>query len=101
MSALERTAVGSFRLQDAIDPAALTRENWAAHLLPPLYAVESLPQISATEPEIRAIRAGQAIAREALAAGVAQWAALDDAGRLVAILVPRGPGLVGPIRNFP
>ncbi len=101
MSALERTAIGSFRLQDAIDPAALTRENWPVYLLPPLRAAEMLPPISLTGPEVQKIRSGQAIAREALPAGATQWAALDAAGRLVAILVPRGRGLLGPIRNLP
>jgi tRNA pseudouridine55 synthase len=101
MSALERTAIGSFRLEDAIDPAALTRENWPVYLLPPLRAAELLPQVCVAGSEIQAIRAGQAIAREALPPGATQWAALDAAGRLVAILVPRGPGLLGPVRNFP
>ena len=101
MSALERTAIGSFRLEDAIDPAALTRENWPGHLLPSLRAAEGLPQICLTGSEIQAIRAGQAIAREILPPGAAPWAALDDAGHLVAILIPRGPGLLGPIRNLP
>ncbi len=101
MSALERTAIGSFRLEDAIDPAALTRESWPVSLLPPLRAVEFLPQVCVAGSEIQAIRAGQAVARQALPPGVTQWAALDAAGRLVAILVPRGPGLLGPLRNFP
>ena len=101
MSALQRTAIGSFRLQDAIDPAALTRENWPGHLLPPLLAAEVLPQICVTATEIPAIRAGQTIGRDALPADATQWAALDSAGRLIAILVPRGPGFLGPIRNFP
>lgn len=60
-----------------------------------------LPPISLTGPEVQKIRSGQAIAREALPAGATQWAALDAAGRLVAILVPRGRGLLGPIRNLP
>ena len=101
MSALQRTAIGSFRLEDALDPAALTRENWPERLLPPLRAVESLPRICLTEPEIRSIRAGQAIGREVSPPGGTPWAALDAAGHLVAILVPRGPGLLGPLRNLP
>jgi tRNA U55 pseudouridine synthase TruB len=101
MSALERTAIGSFRLQDAIDPAVLTRENWPSHLLPPLRAAEVLPQVCVTATEIPALRGGQTIARDSLPPGATQWAALDPAGRLIAILVPRGPGFLGPIRNFP
>jgi tRNA pseudouridine55 synthase len=101
MSALQRTAIGGFRLQDAIEPAALTRENWPGHLLPPLRAAELLPQVCLTGPEVQAIRTGRAIAREALPTGAVQWAALDPAGCLVAILVPRGPGLLGPVLNLP
>jgi tRNA pseudouridine55 synthase len=101
MSALQRTAIGSFRLEDAIDPTALTRENWPERLLPPLRAVESLPRVCLTESEIRSIRAGQAIVREVSPPGGTPWAALDAAGGLVAILVPRGPGRLGPLRNLP
>jgi len=101
MSALVRTAIGAFRIEEAVDPHGLTRENWTGHLLPPLRAVEFLPRIELTAREIARIRAGQTIAREAPPADSREIAALDPAGRLAAILVPRGPGLVGPIRNLP
>ena len=101
MSGLVRTAIGTFRIDQAVDPHGLTCENWTGYLLPPLRAVELLPRVELTAQEIAKIRVGQAIAREGPPADSREIAALDTAGRLAAILVPRGPGLLGPIRNLP
>ncbi len=103
MSQLVRTAVGSFRLEDAADPAALTRENWTDCLLPPLRAVEMLPRIALSEAELARVRSGQSIERSDLPQvnETAEIAAIDPAGRLAAILTSRGPGLWGPIHNLP
>ena len=76
-------------------------EGWTEHLLPPSRAVDLLPRIALTAEEIDRVRAGQAIPRQAPATQSPEIAALDSAGRLVAILVPRGPGLLGPVRNLP
>jgi len=101
MSTLVRTAIGPFALDDAVDPRQLTREGWTEHLQPPTRAVDRLPRLVLTGEEVARIQAGQAIARQAPASDSPEVAALDAAGRLVAILVPRGPGLLGPARNFP
>ncbi len=101
MSALVRTAIGRFRIDEAVDPDRLTGENWTDHLLAPLRAVDGLPRVELTSDEIARIRMGQAVAKEAPAADAREFAALDAAGRLVAILVPRGPGRLGPKRNLP
>ena len=101
MSELVRTAIGPFALDEAVDPRQLTREGWTAHLRPPTRAVERLPRLVLTGEEVARIQAGQAIARQAPAPNSPEVAALDSAGRLVAILVPRGGGLLGPARNFP
>ena len=163
MSALVRTAVGTFRLADAIDPLSLRRENWTDHLLPPLQAVETLPRVTLDAAELARVRSGQAIERTGFRVqgsgfrkeGTRDWglgvrdsesgegetrqssslapspqplapireprtpnpelsppvpqpsgqpgeiAALDSAGRLAAILTPRGPGLWGPVHNLP
>lgn len=100
MSGLVRTAIGPFPIKEAVDAQELTRENWTRHLLPPLRAVELLPRIELTAREIARISVGQTIAGEAPLADSSEIAALDPDGRLVAILVPRGPGLLGPIRNL-
>ena len=104
MSALVRTAVGGFRVEDAVCPDELTRQNWTEHLLPPLRAVESLPRITLTPPEEARVRAGQTISRPLPVAAPSdppELAAVDAAGRLVAILRSRGPSLLGPVCNLP
>jgi len=103
MSQLVRTAVGNFRLDDAADPAALTRENWTDCLLPPLRAVEMLPRIALSEAELARIRSGQSIERSDLPQGhePAEIAAIAPEGRLAAILTSRGAGLWGPVHNLP
>jgi tRNA pseudouridine55 synthase len=136
MSALVRTAIGGFRVEDAVSPDLLTRQNWTEHLLPPLRAVESLPRIVLSAPDVARVRAGQTISHsqplrvtcphdakrrvgtfavpaESAAAPVEgmppaaaapdppELAAVDAAGHLVAILRPRGPGLLGPTCVLP
>jgi tRNA pseudouridine55 synthase len=100
MAALVRSAVGSFRLADAADPAALTRENLHDHLLPLLRAVETLPQVVLSAEEAARVRNGLAIARRSPAAEASEIAGVDEQGRLVAILCPRAGGLLGPLRNL-
>ncbi|MFH1920245.1 MAG: tRNA pseudouridine(55) synthase TruB [Planctomycetota bacterium] len=101
MSGLVRTAIGSFRIEDSVDPGHLNRQNWTDCLLPPMRAVEFLPQVELTAEEIARVRTGQAIPKPLSESQSKEFAALDTAGRLVAILVPRGPGLLGPGRNLP
>lgn len=100
MSGLTRTAIGQFHLCDAVDPAALTAENWQSSLLSPLRAVEHLPRVTLTDHEVRRVGSGQSIRFRVSAFDPAatHFAALDSAGRLVAILVRRGPELLGPSR---
>jgi tRNA pseudouridine55 synthase len=100
MSALVRRAVGPFRLEDAADPGLLTRENLAGHLLPMLRAVETLPRVVLSADQIGRVRNGLAVAREPPAPDAGDIAAVDAQGRLVAILCPRGQGLLGPLRNL-
>lgn len=101
MSALVRTAIGQFRLEDALEPGQLTPDNWASLLLPMSRAVDSLPQLILSPDEIARIRNGLTIPTDPSVADQPEVAALDSAGRLVALLRPRGPGLLGPLRNFP
>lgn len=101
MSALVRTSIGDFRIDEAVDPRQLTAESWTDHLLPPLSAVGSMPRVELSPDEIAQVRHGLAIPRPTPAAGAARFAAVDTAGRLVAILTPRGPGLLGPLQNLP
>jgi len=101
MSGLIRTAVGDFSLHDSLDPDSLSDVNWRERLVPPLAAVQSLPRLQLTAEEIEQIQNGVSIRREGGSGGSTEHAAIDSSGRLVAILVPRGAGLLGPKRNFP
>ena len=105
MSALTRTAIGEFTLDDAVDPRRLSQETWTERLRPPLTAVASLPRVSLTGAELAAIRSGQAIPRPPAApADAAEFAAVDPAGRLAAILAAAAAGgrqMLRPVRNLP
>jgi tRNA pseudouridine55 synthase len=101
MSELLRTSIGVFRVAEAVDPRQLNGDNWLDHLLPPLAAVGRLPRVGLSADEIAKVRQGLAIPKRKLPAGTGPFAGVDTAGRLVAILTPRGRGLLGPLRNLP
>jgi len=101
MSELLRTSIGGFRVEEAVDPGSLTSQNWTDYLLPPLAAVGSLPRVEVSAEEIAKLRQGLAIPKRRMPTGAGPFAGADAAGRLVAILTPRGGGLLGPLRNLP
>jgi len=101
MSALLRTAVGGFCIAESADPRQLTGENWRDYLLPPVHAVESLPRIELSAEEILPIRHGRTIPRQSSQPDGQEFAAVDMAGRLVAILTCPAAGLLRPLRNLP
>jgi tRNA pseudouridine55 synthase len=120
MSALVRTAVGSFRIEDAVTLDDLTTETLGEHLQPALVAVADLPRITLSEDQLIEIRHGRPIAvppgvsptAEAVSPGEiataiggagyipVEWAAVDAAGQLLAILHEKYPGQLGPLRNL-
>ena len=97
---LVRTAVGPFRLAEAVDPRRLFPHNWTAHILPARTAVGSLPAIALDEAELGEIRHGRAIRRPEAGEGT-RFAGLDPAGDLAAVLVTCGPGRVRAELNLP
>ena len=108
MSNLERTAIGGFTVDEAIDPETLTPDTWTAHLRPLLEAVAPLERIELTASEIAKIRQGQTISHRVAHPADGEndgdpkeFAAVDSSNRLIAILAPRGPGTLRPVRNFP
>jgi len=101
MSQLQRTAIGDFTIEKSVPLADLDPGNWLDHLLPPLHAVERLPRVVVSDTDAGRIRFGQAIALASPHEGDAEVAAVSAAGRLVAILKPRGRGLWGPACNLP
>jgi tRNA pseudouridine55 synthase len=99
MSALVRTAIGPWTLDSAVDPRTLTDADWQARLDPLRKALSALSVRELTSAERARVRRGLFIPLTA-AAQEQEIAAVDAGGRLVAILVPRGPGQWGPAKNF-
>jgi len=99
MSALVRTAIGPWTLDTAVDPRTLTAANWQARLDPPRKALAALPAGELTAAEVSRVRQGLFIPIAA-PAEIREIAAIDQSGRLVAILVPRSPGQWGAAKNF-
>ena len=101
MSALVRTAIGSFQLANCVDVECLTESQIAANLQPASLAVEPLPQIVLNSQEISEIRHGRRTPTSAVFDEGAEIAAFDRRGRLVAIVKEKHPGMLGPVHNFP
>lgn len=104
MSALVRTAIGGFRLEDACRPEELSRESLPQWLLPVDRAVESLPRVELTEEEARRIINGLAIPpgpSEAEAPSGAEFAAFGPDGKLIGIIAMRPDGSLRAVRNLP
>lgn len=121
MSALERTRIGEFHIENAIDPYELTSDTLLEHLLPPLRTVEYLPRVQLTSDETRDIRNGLTIPcqrplsdspidlplpleegrDEGNSRSKAEYAAIDTSGQLIGIIVPQADGQWRPMRNLP
>lgn len=100
MSALVRTAIGPFKLEQAVEPAILDRHDMGRHLLPAVLAVRELfTQCIVTDDEVKRLSNGLPIV--AAGATAEQCAAVDPSGRLVAILRRRPDGQFGPAKFFP
>ena len=99
MSVLVRTSIGPWTLDGAIDPRTLTAADWPARLDPLRKALSALPVHELTAAEVSRVRSGLFISVTAPTAS-REIAAVNASGRLVAILVSRGPGQWGPAKNF-
>jgi tRNA pseudouridine55 synthase len=105
MSALVRTAVGAFHVEEAVILDELTTETVTKHLQPPTTAVPELPKVVLDDTQLNEIRHGRPIAIPGDVGGsptVAgpEWAAVTAAGALAAILREKRPGQLWPHRNF-
>ena len=104
MSALVRTAIGPFHLEDAANPRLITAANLNSMLLPALQAVASLPVVRLADEEVALVLRGLALpaGREipnGLLAGQ-ECAAIDREGELAAILRLRADGALTPACNL-
>jgi len=99
MAALVRTAIGPFRLEDAVQPESLSEANLGQCLLPPLWAVGQLPQVAVGEAEAARLRCGGRVAAAAPLSG--EVAVVDRRGRLIGIATVGGHGVLAPVCNLP
>ncbi|MEN6458170.1 MAG: tRNA pseudouridine(55) synthase TruB [Thermoguttaceae bacterium] len=111
MSALVRTAIGGFHIEEAVEPGQLDAAHWLERLESPLRAVEQLPRVQLSADEAKRIRNGQAIDAERIGDLVdfvrqvenrscVEMAAVDPDGQLAAILTRLDSGQWRAARNF-
>ncbi|HVT27007.1 MAG TPA: tRNA pseudouridine(55) synthase TruB [Lacipirellulaceae bacterium] len=106
MSALERTAVGPFRVEQSVVLEDLSRETLDQHLQPALALLSDLPQIEVSDSQFIEIGHGRPIPLPngvecgATDAKCTEWAAINADGRLVAILAEKKAGQLRPVINF-
>ncbi len=100
MSALERTAIGRFHVAESIVAEQLTRDNVAEHLLPASWAVADLmPSAEVTPSDVVCLANGLPIELDGMTSDVC--AAVDNSGKLIAILGRRPDGRFTPTKYFP
>ena len=98
MSALERTQIGNFYVQDACSLDDLSSKSVSSLLIPAARAVAELPRQQLADAERQRVANGLLVENRCDHTA-AEVAAVDADGQLLAILVPRDGGL-GPSRNF-
>jgi tRNA pseudouridine55 synthase len=103
MSALVRSAIGRFSLEEAVDPRELTADNLPQLLQPTLRALDYLPRIQLSADELTQLRHGLAIERSESRAYPEghEIVALGPDGELVGILTPGLAGQLRTLRNMP
>jgi len=100
MSELTRTAIGPFRIADAIHPDdQLSRGALVAELLPAALAVSQLPQVTVDQEAIIRLSQGKGVDVNPPEAAQ-EVAAVNAAGELVAVLVPGKEDPWRTTRNF-
>jgi len=98
MSELCRTAIGSFRRQDAIPPHALDAQNIRRSLLPLSMAVESMSRVDVSTDDARRLASGQFI--KAPSGYDADETAVFADGQFVAVASVDTGGHLRPLKNF-
>ncbi len=104
MSGLVRTAIGPFGIDQGLHAELLREVTINDHLLPAMAAVAKLPRAILTNEQIAHLARGGLISLDELNAQradpAAEFAAVDQQGKLVAILKPARQGLLKPSPNF-
>ena len=101
MSSLERTAIGPFRVEEALAPDSLTLESWRDSLLPTATAVSHLTKLTLDDEAVLRIQNGLTIPRPDAIDPKADTVAVDRTGRLIGILIGGARDQLKTKRNFP
>jgi tRNA pseudouridine55 synthase len=100
MSALCRSRVGRFQLDQAKPLSKLDSETITRWLLPPTWAFGESPCIRLTSEELQDVLHGRMLIRPGH--GIECDApAVDEVGRLIAVVAAKGPDRLRPVRVFP
>ena len=86
ITALRRTAVGDFNVENAIPLAELSQDNWLDYLQPDDAAVGHLPRLLLTADEAMRLYHGQTVPRQAGQPDASVVRAYDSEGRFVGIV---------------
>ena len=97
MDALERTAIGGFRVEDAVPPDAVTADTLPGLLTLP-FAAFGLPTVPVTAAQAADLRGGRPAA---VAADSGECAAVDPDGRPACIGTVDAAGALRPSTTFP
>ncbi|MEQ8210071.1 MAG: tRNA pseudouridine(55) synthase TruB [Lacipirellulaceae bacterium] len=100
MSGLERTAIGSFRVEESLATDAIEPSTLETHLLPAIRAVEAIPRLTLGEKEWQEISHGREIKSDVSLGEIDEVAAVNSQGELVALLKTLGNGRYRATRNF-
>lgn len=108
MSALVRTAIGPFRIEDAMEVRSPDEERLRTHLQSPLAAIPGMPRLTLTDGQVYEVQHGGLIKGEHLPEelrGIASSAGgliagVDARGDLIALLKEARPGWLRPSPNF-
>jgi tRNA pseudouridine55 synthase len=90
LSGLQRTAVGTFTLENAVPLAALTVDNLADHLRPPDRAVAHLPRLDVTDEAAQGLANGRWLPRRDDEPSRDVVRAYDSEGTFVGVVVAEG-----------
>jgi tRNA pseudouridine55 synthase len=105
MSALTRTSIGEFHIVDALALDELTTSSVSINLRPALAAVANLRQIRLVETQLVELRHGRSVYVDCLSKSMGmdygvEYAAINPAGELAAIVREKRPGELWPIMNL-
>lgn len=100
MSALERTAIGNFQIEDSLDLTAVSADNVSTVIRPPLEVLDSLASVKLTPEEELAIGHGQRVSLN-VPEETSECVAVNEAGMVKAIVRRQTDGRYRAVQNFP